>query len=74
MLETAEGKYIFTYDGLVEIEKNYYYVLSEFFNDSFGNNKKTGLLYAVHAYDGTPNRLIYYENGQMGLISLKETN
>jgi len=69
-----EGKYIFTYDGLVEIEKNYYYVLSEFFNDSFGNNKKTGLLYAVHAYDGTPNRLIYDENGQMGLISLKETN
>ena len=66
-----EGKYIFTYDSLVEIEKNYYYVLSEFFYDAFGNTKKTGLLYAVHAYDGTPNRLIYDENGQMGLISLK---
>lgn len=70
--KTEEGKYIFRYDTIVEFEKNYYYVLEEFLEDTNGNQKKTGLLYAVEVYTGSPNRLIYDEQGQMGLISLSE--
>ncbi len=70
--KTEEGKYIFQYDTIVEIQKNYYYILEEFLEDTAGNQKKTGLLYAVEVYTGSPNRLIYDEQGQMGLISLAD--
>lgn len=66
------GKYVFKYDTIVEIpDLGYYYVLNEYVEDERGNQTKTERLYAVEVYTGAPNRLIYDENGQMGLISLQ---
>jgi len=66
------GKYVFKYDTIVEIpDLGYYYVLNEYVEDESGNQTKTERLYAVEVYTGAPNRLIYDENGQMGLISLQ---
>ena len=50
----------------------YYYKLSESIIDSEGNRTQTGRLYAVEVYSGTPNRLVYDENGQMGIIPLNK--
>lgn len=66
------GKYVFKFDTIVEIpDLGYYYVLNEYVEDESGNQTKTERLYAVEVYTGAPNRLIYDENGQMGLISLQ---
>lgn len=66
------GKYVFRYDTVVEIPGlGYYYVLNEYVDDEKGNQTRTERLYAVEVYTGAPNRLIYDENGQMGLISLQ---
>lgn len=68
-----QGKYVFAYDTIVEIPNlGYYYVLNEYIEDETGNRTETGRLYAVEVYIGAPNRLIYDENGEMGLISLTE--
>lgn len=68
-----KGKYVFAYDTIVEIPNlGYYYVLNEYIEDDNGNRTKTDRLYAVEVYTGAPNRLIYNENGEMGLISLVE--
>lgn len=68
-----KGKYVFEYDTIVEIpDLGYYYVLNEYIEDEIGNRTGTGRLYAVEVYTGAPNRLIYDENGKMGLISLTE--
>lgn len=67
-----KGKYVFQYNSIVEIPNlGYYYLLNEYIEDTSGNRNKTEHLYAVEVYGGTPNRLIYDENGQMGLIPLK---
>ena len=67
-----EGKYVFKYDSIVEIPNlGYYYILNEYVEDNSGNQTKTERLYAVEVNTGVPNRLIYDENGQMGLISLQ---
>ena len=50
----------------------YYYKLSESIVDSAGKRTQTGRLYAVEVYSGTPNRLVYDENGQMGIIPLNK--
>ncbi len=66
-----QGKYVFAYDTIVEIPNlGYYYVLNEYIDDENGNQTKTERMYAVEVYTGTPNRLIYDEQGEMGLISL----
>ncbi len=66
-----EGKYVFEYDSIVEIPNlGYYYILNEYVEDNSGNQTKTELLYAVEVNTGAPNRLIYDENGKMGLIPL----
>lgn len=66
-----EGKYVFQYDTIVEIpDLGYYYVLDEYIEGADGKKTKTERLYAVEIYTGTPNRLTYDENGNMGLISL----
>lgn len=66
-----KGKYVFQYDTIVEIPNlGYYYVLSEYVDGDNGVRTKTERMYAVEVYTGAPNRLIYDENGQMGLISL----
>lgn len=68
-----QGKYVFAYDTIVEIPNlGYYYVLNEYIEDEIGSRTKTDRLYAVEVYTGAPNRLIYDENGKMGLISLTE--
>ena len=68
-----QGKYVFAYNTIVEISNmGYYYVLDEYIEDEIGNRTKTDRLYAVEVYTGAPNRLIYDENGEMGLISLTE--
>ncbi len=65
------GKYVFKYNTIVEIpDMGYYYVLDEYIEAENGEQTKTDRLYAVEVYTGAPNRLIYDENGQMGLISL----
>lgn len=67
-----QGKYVFEYDTIVEIPNlGYYYILNEYVEDENGVREKTERLYAVEVYTGAPNRLIYDENGQMGLISLQ---
>lgn len=67
-----EGKYIFKYNTIVEIsDLGYYYVLDEYIEDEDGRQTKTDRMYAVEVYTGAPNRLIYDENGEMGLISLQ---
>lgn len=66
-----EGRYVFTYDTIVEIPNmGYYYVLKEFEETVSGSRVQTERLYAVEVYSGTPNRLTYDENGNMGLIPL----
>ena len=66
-----KGKYVFTYDSVVEIpELGYYYKLNEYVESDNGIRTKTERLYAVELYTGAPNRLIYDENGNMGLIAL----
>lgn len=67
-----QGKYSFAYNSIVQMNETYYYVLDEFFEDQNGNKSKSGLLYAVEVYTGAPNRLIYDEQGQMGLIPLTD--
>lgn len=67
-----EGKYVFQYNTIVEIpDLGYYYVLDEYIEKGDGTQTKTERLYAVEVYTGAPNRLIYDENGEMGLISLQ---
>lgn len=66
-----QGKYVFSYDSIVEIpELGYYYKLNEYVESENGTRTKTERLYAVELYTGAPNRLIYDENGNMGLIAL----
>lgn len=48
----------------------YYYKLNEYVEDEYGNRTQTERLYAVEVYTGSPNRLTYDENGEMGLIAL----
>ena len=68
-----EGRYVYEYETLVEIPNlGYYYKLSESIVDSAGKQTQTGRLYAVEVYSGTPNRLVYDENGQMGIIPLNK--
>jgi len=67
-----QGKYSFVYNSIVQMNETYYYVLDEFFEDQNGYKSKSGLLYAVEVYTGAPNRLIYDEQGQMGLIPLTD--
>ena len=68
-----EGKYGYQYESLVEIPNmGYYYKLSEFVQNESGAKTSTGRLYAVEVYTGVPNRLVYDENGQMGLIPLNK--
>lgn len=67
-----KGKYVFKYNSIVEIsDLGYYYLLNEYIEDTSGNQVKTEHLYAVEVYGGAPNRLVYDENGQMGLIPLQ---
>lgn len=67
-----QGKYVFKYVTIVEIpDLGYYYMLNESIEDENGKQELTDRLYAVEVYTGAPNRLIYDENGQMGLISLQ---
>lgn len=67
-----KGKYVFKYNTIVEIsDLGYYYILDEFIEGEDGIQTKTDRMYAVEVYTGAPNRLIYDENGQMGLISLQ---
>lgn len=68
----VSGKYIFRYNSIVEINEKYYYVLNEYYVDTGGNEEKLERLYAVDVYTGSPNRLIYDERGQMGLIALTD--
>ena len=66
------GKYVFQFDTIVEIpDLGYYYILNEYVEDELGNQAKTEHLYAVEVYTGAPNRLVYDENGKMGLIPLQ---
>lgn len=69
----VSGRYIFKYNSIVQIGENYYYILNEYFVDGNGNEKMEERMYAVEVYTGTPNRLIYDEQGQMGLIPLTDS-
>lgn len=66
------GSYVFKYSTIVELNETYYYVLNEYYQDQNGNENKTEHLYAVEVYTGAPNRLIYDEKGEMGLIALTD--
>lgn len=67
------GRYVYQYESLVEIPNmGYYYKLSEFIQNGTDPKTSTERLYAVEIYTGTPNRLVYDEKGQMGLIPLNK--
>lgn len=68
----SKGRYVFQYDTIVQIEENYYYEIVEYYEDTGGSRSRTGHLYAVEVYSGRTNRLIYDEQGQMGLIPLTD--
>ncbi|MGN0376723.1 MAG: chitobiase/beta-hexosaminidase C-terminal domain-containing protein [Suilimivivens sp.] len=68
------GRYIFRYHSIEQIGESYYYILNEYYADTNGSEVKEERLYAVDVYTGSPNRLIYDEQGQMGLISLSDSN
>ncbi len=67
-----DGYFVYQYDTMIVIpDKGLYYKIDEYYREgSNGTLEKTEHLYAVEAYQGTPNRLIYNEQGQMDLISL----
>lgn len=68
----VSGNYVYKFDSLIEIpEQGYYYMINEYYQDPVGNEIKSERLYAVGIYDGIPNRLIYDETGEMGLIPLR---
>lgn len=66
----TEGRYIFQYNSIVQIDENYYYIFNEYFVDTNGIEIKEERMYAVDVYTGSPNRLIFDEEGRMGLIPL----
>lgn len=68
----VSGRYLFRYHSIAEINGSYYYILNEYYADGSGNEEKLERMYAVNVYTGSPNRLTYDENGQMGLISLTD--
>lgn len=66
------GKYVYKFNSIIEIpEQGYYYLLYEYYEDATGIQTKSEHLYAVDVYTGAPNRLIYDEHSNMGLISLE---
>ncbi len=66
------GYYEYIFNSFIEIpDKGYYYMFDEFYKENEGVKTKTEHLYAVEVYEGTPNRLIYNELGEMDLISLE---
>lgn len=67
------GRYVFRYNSIVQIGESYYYILNEYYIDTNGSETKEERMYAVEVYTGSPNRLIYDEQGQMGLISLTDS-
>ena len=65
------GRYTFVYDSIIEIPGyGYYYKVNEYIQGESGSVSETGRLYAVEVYTGSPNRLIFDEYGNPGLISL----
>lgn len=67
-----EGFYEYAFDDLVVVPgKGYYFKVDEYYRIDEGLREKTEHLYAVEAFTGAPNRLIYNEQGQMDLISLE---
>lgn len=66
------GRYVFQYHSIEQIGESYYYILEEYYVDESGVSRKEDRMYAVEVYTGSPNRLIYDEQGQMGLISLTD--
>lgn len=68
-----DGYYEYQFDTLIEIPgKGLYYKIDEYYRENNGGTSaKTERLYAVEAYVGTPNRLIYNDQGEMDLISLE---
>ncbi len=66
------GKYIFQYNSIVELNQTYYYVFNEYYEDTNGSRTRQERMYAVEVYTGDPNRLVYDERGQEGLIPLDD--
>ncbi len=68
-----DGYFEYQFDTMIVIPgKGFYYKIDEYYREgSSGTLQKTEHLYAVEAYQGTPNRLIYNEQGAMDLISLE---
>lgn len=68
----VHGKYVFKYVTIEQIlDLGYYYILNEYIEDDTGNQELMDRLYAVEVYSGMPNRLVFDENGQAGLIPLQ---
>lgn len=66
------GRYVFRYQSVELIGETYYYILNEYYVETNGSETKEERMYAVDTVTGKPNRLIYDEQGQMGLISLAD--
>jgi len=51
--EGIEGTYLFMYSTIYHIdEMGDFYLVVEYVQDSYGNNKKTGNIYAINCYNG----------------------
>lgn len=52
--EGVDGTYIFMYSTIYHIdEMGDYYIVVEYIQDAYGNNKKTGTIYAVDCYNAS---------------------
>lgn len=65
------GRYVYKFHSIIKVgELGYHYQIYEYYEDPTGNQTQSERLYAVDIHSGVPNRLIYNEAGEMGLIPL----
>ncbi len=69
--EGIEGTYLFMYSTVYYIEgMGDFYIVVEYLQDTYGNNKKTGMIYAIDCYNAT----LYTVSDEAGTYVLTAMN